>query len=726
MEPSFADWMSSGPAFALCFLALHLMATVMGYGAALVLLPRALKRDALAFAPVFGFCVLAFGGWHFMFLGPPGTNRYWHWLLLIGAALTVAGCVLQRRRLRETLDRDVAWLALAAAAGACFLTSPMTHQPHLTAISKLNNDVAHYSVIERLLQERKGDTPSGPDDPYSLIPTARASVTGAYLATAVLGSATGVPVWRLQQPCVAAFMSWSAWLAGLFALRVLRFRRTGAMLVTLIAGLASITLFTAWNGFKSQYAGMAQTMALFLVLVPALEGRLDEPRLARVPAALALALGLALAYPHMLPLTWAVLGAVAAAHALRRRSWAQLGSSTLLLGGLLVGLTALSPARAWFMVGYTRFTAQIPEVGWFVPWTTPLAFLGLSGDEFISAPPRGWVDALAAVAFAGLLAWGARRAFATERPALTTAAALFLSVALGYLVLCVAGQQGGRLGGYKPYKLLTFFYPAVLPAALLAFRELRLSLGTWRERAALVAAAALATGVVLESAASVREMRGTPYVVTPEMAELQRLEGDARFESINLVSPEWWELMWQTTFLIHKRLYHKDASYYPKSERLDGRWTLLKVSEPDQVLRAAEEQPIPVSGPYVLVETARWLKLEYGEGWYPAEPGWRWTSAQRAKVLVFAPTARPARLELQYKHLTPGTTLTVLRDGEAVGRCPGPESCSVGPFDLPAGAHTLTIESSVPPHSPGPSDPRTLGTSFTRIQMIAQGSPEPR
>src|SRR3954469_23221503 len=98
MEPSFADRMTTGPAFAICFLAFHVMLSGMGYGAALLLLPRALARDALAFAPVLGFCVLAFGGWHFMFLGLPGTNAYWHWLLLIGAALTAAGCVLRRQR----------------------------------------------------------------------------------------------------------------------------------------------------------------------------------------------------------------------------------------------------------------------------------------------------------------------------------------------------------------------------------------------------------------------------------------------------------------------------------------------------------------------------------------------------------------------------------------------------------------------------------------------------
>ncbi|HEY8208312.1 MAG TPA: hypothetical protein VIG99_12570 [Myxococcaceae bacterium] len=720
MEPSFADRMPTGPAFAICFLAFHVMLSGMGYGAALLLLPRALARDALAFAPLLGFCVLAFGGWHFMFLGLPGTNAYWPWLLLIGAALTVTGCVLRRERLRETLDRDVAWLALCAAAGAFLLASPMTRQPHLTVISALNNDPAHYSAVERLLQERRGDTDSGPEDPYSLIPVARDSVTGAYLGTAVLGSALGVPAWRLQQPCVAVFLFWTALFAGLFAMRVLRFGRLGAMLVALIAGAASLTLFTAWNGFKSQFAAMALAVALFVVLVPALE---EEPARARLPAAFALTLGLALTYPHMLLLVWGVLGAVAAAHALRRRSWRQLGRAALLLGGLLAALAVTSPTRAGLVVRYTLFTAGLGEVGWFNPWTTPAAFLGLSGEGFLgSAPPRGWVEVLTAVAFAGLLAWGVHRARNADRPALVTAAAVFATVAFGYLALCISGQFQGRLGGYKSYKLLTFFYPVMLPFTLLAFRELRAGLATWRERAALGAAIALSAGVVFVSAASIRQVRDTSLVVTPELAGLQQLEGDPRFESINIVSPEWWEPMWQTTFLLKKRLFHKDQTYYPRSERLEGRWTLLKVAESlDPVLRAdpGEGGEVPAGGPYVLVETSRWLGLAYGSGWHESESDHRWTSDQRATVAVQAAGARSIGLELRYWHLTPGATFNVLLDGAVVGRCSEPASCSVRSFDLPAGPHTLAFEDSVAPRSPGPSDPRLLGIGFSQVHLVA-------
>ncbi|HZN94053.1 MAG TPA: hypothetical protein VFB81_15175, partial [Myxococcales bacterium] len=603
---SFADRMQVSPAFAICFLAFHLALALMGYGAALLLLPWVLKRDALIFAPVFGFCVLGFSGWHLMFVGPPGTDRYWPWMLLIGAGLTAAGCAVHRRILRQTLHRDVAWLSLFAAIGACFLASPMTRQPHLTSISQFNNDVAHYAAIERLLQERKGDTHAGPDDPFSLIPTARAAVTSVYLGTAAQSSAMGVHVYQLQQTNIAVYLFWGAMLAGLFALRVLHFSRPGAMLVTLIAGLGNSTLFTAWNGYKSQLAAMALLMALFTVVLPALEGENDEPPGSRLPAAIALGLGLSLTYQHMLPLVWGVLGVVGMAHVLRRRSWGHLGRVALVLGGALLVMVAVSPGRAQIVVDYFQQMATLKEVGWFLPWMTPLTFLGLSGEGLFQVGPRGWAEVvLPALGFAGLLFWGFRRTLARDRPVAVSAAAILATVLGGYLVLCITGKTNGVLGGYKSYKLVTFFYPALLACALLAFRELTLRSRTWRERVWLGAAVALGVGVVLASAASVRGMRGTPYVVRPEMVALEEVERDPRVESLNLTAPEWWEQMWQTAFLVNKRLYHQHATYYPK-RGLEGQWTVEKTQalEPavtEDVLWQAPADPaeiIPVNARY--------------------------------------------------------------------------------------------------------------------------------
>jgi len=219
----------------------------------------------------------------------------------------------------------------------------------------------------------------------------------------------------------------------------------------------------------------------------------------------------------------------------------------------------------------------------------------------------------------------------------------------------------------------------------------------------------------------VRGMRGTHFVVTPEMADLRRMERDPRVESINIVTWEWWSSMWETAFLLGKPLYQKAGSYYLKSERLEGQWTLKEIREPpDDVLVQAPLDPahvIEVNPSYTLVRSASLMELEFGTGWHGGEPGHRWTSEQRATVLVDAYAPRRAMLELTYTHLLPGTAFGVLLGDRQVGRCVEPELCSVGPLELPAGLSTLTLASSRPPELPGPGSPRVVGTAYRLIRF---------
>ncbi|HVE81693.1 MAG TPA: hypothetical protein VND93_02550, partial [Myxococcales bacterium] len=355
METTFADRLPSAPAFALCFAAFQLAMLGMGAGAALLLLPRGGRRDALAFAPVLGLVVATFAGWHLMFAGPPGTDRHWGWPAALGAALTLAGCAWRRRELRQAVDRDVLWLAAAATLTVCFYAHATLREPHLTAAAQ-NNDIAAYTAIERQLQALPGTTPKGPGDQFGMVDLARTTVTGAFLGTALFSSAIRVPTYQLQTVSIAAYLSWGALLAGLFALRVLRFSRGGALLVTLVAGAGQVTLYTAWCSFKSSLAGTAVMMAVLVAAFPVLQpprpAEPPEPRLARVPLLAALALGLALAYPHQLPILWAVLGAAGCAHAVVQRSWAPIRNGAVALGGGLLAAAAVSPGRAAVVASY--------------------------------------------------------------------------------------------------------------------------------------------------------------------------------------------------------------------------------------------------------------------------------------------------------------------------------------------------------------------------------------
>jgi len=722
MVSSFADRIPPSPAFAICFIAFHLLALVMGSGAALLLLPRAARRDALALAPIFGLGVLDLAGWYLMFAGPPGTNGHWPWVVGIGAAITVAGIALRRRELREAVDRDLPWLALGAVVCVLLYAHAVTGGDRLTAAGQ-NNDIANYSNIERQLQDLPGDARMGPSDQMGLVRFARVTVIGAFLPTATLASMLGVRTYQLQTVCLASYLFWGALLAGVFARRVLGFRRGGAMLVSLVAGAAQVPLFTALATFKSSLAGTAIMLALLIVVLPALGAPAPERPLARAPAVILLAFALAMTYPHMVPIVWAVLGGLAAARALAQRRWGPVLDGARLLAAGLVGAVALSSERAWSTVSYV-FEMKVIAAGFPIPPLHLPAMLGLSGAAPYWTLPFGAPGRVIATAAAlALVLWGLRRALAEDREAAFTAGALVAIVGLGYAALWLTPGQADP-EGYKPFKLLSYFYPALAACLLPAFRAVGAAPATPAGRAWMGGAAALALGVVVPSGVAVHDASWTLQRVTDDAADLQRLESDPRVESINIVSPNYWESMWQVGFLMRKPLSLKYQTYYARSARLQGVWDLEHATRepPDEVLlqepRDAAPEEIRVNDTYVLRRRRFGLHAEFAEGWSSAEPHHRWSTARHATLLVDTDARRAVSLELRYSHLTPGTTFDVRVDDRAAGACAGPLSCTVGPFDLAPGGHVVSLDASNPPRSPGPADPRRLETSFWRIRLF--------
>jgi hypothetical protein len=720
MAPSFADKLPAEAAFAVCFLAYQLLALLMGLGAALLLLPKAARRDTAALAPVFGVSVLVLAGWYMMVAGPPGTDRQWPWLVALGAVLTAAGCIARRRELRQAIDRDLPWLAACALAGVLLYAHGTLREPHLTAAAQ-NNDVTNYSNIERQLQDLPGDTSGGPSDQLGLVRFARLTVTGAFLPTATLASMLGVRTYQLQTVSIAAYIFWGALLAGVFAQRALGFARGGAMLVSLLAGAAHMTLYTGWSAFKSSLESTSVTLGLMVVVLPALGATRSGPALARGPAVALLGFALAATYPHMFPIVWVVLGGVAVAIAIAERGWGAFRDGAVILGGGLVVMIALSSERAWTTELYV-FQMKAVKAGWPMGVVPLPALLGLSGNGPHWELPGERAGRIAAglAAFA-LVAWGVRRALAEDRRAAAVAVGLLGILGMGYLVLWLTPGPVDE-PGYKPFKLVSFFYPVVLACLLLSFRTLALRLATRADRARALGAAGMAAGALVLSAASSGQMR--KYLPSPlaDDADLQRLESDPGVESINIVTSVYWDAMWQAGFLMRKPLSLKYQTYYPASPRLEGKWDLERVPSepPDEVLRREPVDPAslrPVNSTYVLRRREAVFSVAFGEGWSVPEPSHRWSTSQHATLLADTGVTRPVTLELRYAHLTPGNTFTVSLDGKAVGECPGPESCTVGPFTLLAGSHVLALEGALPPRAPGPADDRLLETAFTLIHL---------
>ncbi len=713
-------------AFALCFVAFNVFMGVMGFGAAALLLPRRLQRYSLLLAAPLGFCVSAFLCWHLMAWDRPGTDSYWRWVLAAGMTWTVAACALRAfaKEKEPVFQREVALLALVALLAAVGPALPIRGLPRLTSVSFGNNDVASYAVVERYLQDsRLSDRTGGFVGLKHAKGHARHSVTGTYHATSLLSSALGVPTFRLQVVCIASYCFWIALCCGVFLRHVLRFRLVPALLVNAIGSLSPLPLFLAFQNFKAQLAAMALYLAMMSVTIPVLTGAAEESPFATLPSAILLFFGISLGYPHMLPLVAATLVPVAVLAAIETRSRRPLLVGGRLLVAVGIGLALLSPYRMKNALLYLSSMGGI-TAGYFLPWTTPHTFLGLSGEGLFFSDPAARslpIVSLSSILLAALWIWGFGRAYFDDRRVFVACVSLLLTIGSAYLVLIVQGRSPIGLGGYKAFKLLSFFAPALLCASLVSLRDTGLSWRSWPDAVRVVVMLLLLVLGATTASSNVETMFRQRKVVSEDLAALQQLEKAEDVASLNLNTDDYWESMWQTAFLFHKRLFIAQPTYYPASTVLAGDWTLVRNrQDEDHIVNsfAPDASSVrPVNATYSLVH--RGPPVAFGMGWHPSEQTHRWTSAKRSRLIVRSAEVRRARLELRYRPLDPGNEFTIELNGTRVGAC-AKDPCVVDALDFQVGVNVLDLVSKLSPRPPDGNDQRNLGFAVYSVLLLPQ------
>ena len=73
-------------------------------------------------------------------------------------------------------------------------------------------------------------------------------------------------------------------------------------------------------------------------------------------------------------------------------------------------------------------------------------------------------------------------------------------------------------------------------------------------------------------------------------------------ESVNILGSDWWDILWQTNFLMRKKLYFETTTYAGRIQsKLEGQWDLLRRSRET----IFDEETIPVNSSYVLKKVKR-------------------------------------------------------------------------------------------------------------------------
>ncbi len=583
---------------------------LLGIAFTLWISPRFLRPHAWALAPWVGYCWVAVVGWYGYRLELPGTRSYVGWFLVPPALAGIAWWVTARVRkqprtfvLSEVAAPLVAGILIFVAVSLPFLAPA----EGLTVYSLVNADAADTDSLAAFLagfSRSDGQGFLGQHSHY-LRWLADTFVFGGPMSIAMAAAVIPFETWQLQHVSIHAFFVFGALLLYLLARDLLRFTRAGALAVMALYGLSPVMYFTMYQTYQAQTIAMGLALAVALVLLRSWESASTWKDW--LGAAVLLALfdwGISLTYPHMLTLAYLPVLAGCIALAWFQRRWKRLFTCLALVATGLAGMLTLYPPRGPGLV--RMLVARGSEAaGWFMPWLSPEALVGLTLKVTDLTPNPGWVRLALSLAVLAMVAWGWLRTAREDRGSLVLAVALCGTVIVGYAVLCFTGRVDQGWGGYKSYKLVSFFLPFLLLAACLLFRKVELRPRRRSDVVVLACLALLLAGNLFSDSSMVRRMRRSHRVVTTDMVGLGRLAGDARVGSVNILGNDWWDILWEARFLMTKTLHFETSTYSGRpASRLDGEWDLVRRTPETEPLFAAGGGPRPdlirVSSSYLL------------------------------------------------------------------------------------------------------------------------------
>jgi hypothetical protein len=690
--------------------------------------PKDLKKYAVFMSPMVGYCYLTLAGWYCYEFELGGTDVYWPIIVLPPVVFLCLAFFIYRGRVKEgakLIYGELAAPLLVGFIGFLIISIPLfTSVDGLTSISAGNNDIAHSAGISRYLKEfARSDTVGflGQIDVFKK--SAEKDYFGGSLSTAFASSMLSLEPYQLQSMSLHIFFLFSIFLVYALARDWFRYNRHAAIGITALYGLSPVMYYTIYHGYQGQMIATGLALCMFLVHFEAISNcQKISHYYTYFPLAVLLNWGVSLTYPQMLSFIYAPIAVylLLVASYKRSRSLALRWIYFVLI--TLVITFILSPDRAKVLVSSLILKSRA-NFGWFIPWISPDTFFGLTTMKNLSLQSHtGPMRYILSTPLIIIMALGFVNAYKADGKLFLLAGSSVFVIVIGYIILAFIGRIEGSWGGYKSYKLLSFFLPLVLLSSLMLFRKLEFTLQD-QIRDPLPLLLSMLVGCNLYSSYKISTQMSTFHrSVSKDMADLKNIENLSSVQSINILGTDWWDILWQANFVMRKKLYFQTTTYGGYfSSALMGEWDLERLGgAANDILRIVgfdEGETIPVNSTYVLRKAGA-LRALLGRGWYDSEGGHRWTGkgSDVSSIIFQSPSDNLAiDLRAMYWPLDPNNRISIYLNGDKLVDCFDNRFCYINDMILSRGPNALELRTSSPPAPPGTHDRRRLGYAFTAI-----------
>jgi hypothetical protein len=707
----------------------------LGLGFTILLLPESQRRYALILAPWIGYCYVGLACWPVFYYGGQ-IGRQTAAVILIPPLLCL-GIALFRKR-HAKLGRTIAHLptlgALAvAAAGFVVLSIPVFWSSNpLTTVSLGNNDIVTYAALARYLSEFTRHSMEGFIGQLAVSPNPFESATRAFYFgspafIAFVGKLLGLMPHQYTSLCVFVLSAAGASVVFLLLYETCQLGVRAALIGVGFVTFHPMIQFIALEGFFAQVVGTGLALLLFWTntkLFDRTGARFDKFRLGILLTLFTC--GLLLNYPHMLLFVWFFVALYSIILAVLERSLYGIRISVVTNILAMLATAMILPQRVGPFFQLFKVYASA-EAGWFIPWMAPNYVAGLMyQNPFLEVVTVGrahmalsiFVTLAFVIAMYIAYRQGFRRVVAFGLACVAVYAGCFL--------LAIMGRLDGVVGGYKSFKLVSFFLPFFGTALVALSAVMKSGFGRIDLAVKSVAVAAVITGYAIADRIMLPPARFARVEANYEV--LLGLERTKSVKSINVLGDDFWRTMWTAYFLNHKKLYLEHQSYYVTSE-LIGEYDLEdKVSSRSQIVHVKPtETPAlaKLNERFTLVGPLhRKVRAKLGTGWYLGEIGHVWSGkdGKRASVILHSlDDGVKVRVRLLYSPLRTDDSLMLQFQGESLSATVDTASDGrkelISELVLKKGDNEVDIIAELDPIHPNAADPRLVSHAFTSVEI---------
>jgi hypothetical protein len=726
--------------YSLLFFVLFLF---LGLGLTVLFCPKELLKYAFFLSPIIGYCLLISVGWYFYHLNFKGTDDYYYWILLTSLLFLIAALIKiwKQRILTNLFSRELIIPILISVIVFLSVAVPSLRQERMTSSVIGNNDIAQYALDSKIVKELPKD------DWHNTIFQVVEPILGGFMNTAFFCSVVKLDPYQVQNISLYIFFIISLLLTYILGREFFNYSSFASNVIILLYGLNSVSYYVIYNGFENQVIAVPLMLMILLSNVAIIRANRFEDRIRYLPFLCLAVSGLSLNYSHMLVIIYGLVipyvlvsswknGKVA-----KILNWAAINCIAALI------IVCLYPQRLQ-MIASETFSRGSEIRGWYMPLTTPDKLYGVA--SYLS--PSILIVTIAVTIFlVVLIISGFIKLYRKDIENFLFSSTLLLLIFIGALILSLLNMNipkanHGGFGGYKQFKLISFFIPVILLTSFALFRDMTFNIRNLgirsnlfhrvkssfeylkirRNTLSLLLIAGLIIATSISAGAMIYTSTKNSMAIPSATIDLQGIRNFQEIKSINIPAGEsgsYWDIMWEAYFLFPKKLFFEQSTYYASSP-LDGEWFLIRNAKEStekvlSVLRKIDRNAILINSTYALSKGAPSLTVKFGEGWSDDEGSHRWTISDDASIIIDSLSEKVLiNLVLDFKPLNNENSIAIYLNGAKIINYNNSSNSLIKDLLLNKGKNIIKFKAKLQGELPGNGDPRKLCYAFKFIRIV--------